>query len=514
MMLGNITRRTRQCFEELFDALTDPQISERVMFLMLSGYVAVWALYATIAKSSQDIHPDMAEMAIWSRQLSLGTPKHPPLGAWLLHIWFSVFPCSDWAYYLFAMTLSGVSLWITWRISRRYLPPDKSVTGIALLTLVPFYNFFALKFNANAVLTPLWAAATLWFLLSFQTRRLEWAALAGIGAAAAMLGKYWSILLLAAFGLTALIDQGRGRYFRSWAPYISIAVGIVLLMPHVDWMIVNHFRTLNYAFEAHPASYLTAIESAFGFIGGSIVYIAVLIIFTLIVGPVSLAAVSDVFWPSQPERQIVAIVFLTPFLLAVLLALLLEVHIEKIWGISMMALLPIVLFSSPLIHISRQAGVIAVGAAVVVPAAMLVISPIVAVVVHRIGVDNYQDQYALMARALESAWQKQTDKPLRIVGSYSSLVNGAAFYINSQPAAFDLYGPAASPSLVDDESIRRDGVAMICPETMYACMQMLNGYGEHYHAVAVDHVSLERNYLGEQGVPVAYAIMIIPPNGR
>jgi 4-amino-4-deoxy-L-arabinose transferase-like glycosyltransferase len=514
MMLSNFTRRGRQCFEDLFDALTGPQSSNRVMVLTLGGYVAVWALYATIAKSSQDIHPDMAEMAVWSRQLSLGTPKHPPLGAWLLHIWFGVFPRSDWSYYLFAMTLSGVSLWIAWRIARRYLPPNKSVTSIALLTLVPFYNFFALKYNANAVLTPLWAAATWWFLLSFQTRRLEWAVLAGIGAAAAMLGKYWSILLLAAFGLAALIDQGRARYFRSWAPYISIAVGIVFLMPHVDWLIVNHFRSLDYAFETHPASYLTAIESAFGFIGGSIAYIAIPIIFTLIVGPASLAAVSDVFWPSEPERRFVAVIFWAPFLLAVLIAVLLEVHIEKMWGISMMTLLPIVLFSSPLIHISRQAGVVAVGAAVVFPIGMLAISPIVAVVVHRIGVDNYQDQYALMARALESAWQKQTDKPLRIVGSYSSLVNGSAFYINSQPAAFDLYSPAASPSLVDDESIRRDGVAMICPEAMYACMQMLNGYGEHYHAVAVDHVSLERSYLGDQGVPVAYEIMIIPPNGQ
>ena len=35
------------------------------------------------------------------------------------------------------------------------------MVGIAL-TLVPFYNFHALKFNANAVLTPLWAVATWW----------------------------------------------------------------------------------------------------------------------------------------------------------------------------------------------------------------------------------------------------------------------------------------------------------------------------------------------------------------
>ena len=38
----------------------------------------------------------------------------------------------------------------------RRVSPGKRVVGIALLNLVPFYNFRAIKFNANTVLTPLW----------------------------------------------------------------------------------------------------------------------------------------------------------------------------------------------------------------------------------------------------------------------------------------------------------------------------------------------------------------------
>jgi hypothetical protein len=41
------------------------------------------------------------------------------------------------------------------------------------------------------VLMPLWAATTLWFLRSFETRRPLDAALAGLAAAASMYGKYW-----------------------------------------------------------------------------------------------------------------------------------------------------------------------------------------------------------------------------------------------------------------------------------------------------------------------------------
>ena len=90
-----------------------------------------------------------------------------------------------------------------------------------------------------------------------------------------MLGKYWSVLLIAAFGLASLTDRRSDEYFRSPAPYISLAVAMILLTPHIDWVIAAQFAPLTYAFEAHPASYLTAAESAISFIASSFAYIAV-----------------------------------------------------------------------------------------------------------------------------------------------------------------------------------------------------------------------------------------------
>jgi hypothetical protein len=85
----------RNRFERLFDALVDPVRRERTMAVVLACYFMVWSLYAAIAKSSQDIHTDMGQFAAWSREAGLGTPKQPPLGAWLLPAWFIVFPRED-----------------------------------------------------------------------------------------------------------------------------------------------------------------------------------------------------------------------------------------------------------------------------------------------------------------------------------------------------------------------------------------------------------------------------------
>ena len=192
--------------QRLLDGLLDPGRQERTVVGLLAAYAAIWSIYGAIAKSSQDIHFDMGEMIAWSREVTLGTPKHPPLPAWLVRAWFSVFPLQDWAYYLFAIVLATAALWIAWKASEPYLTGEKRVAGLALLTLVPFYNFHALKFNANSVMTPLWALTTWWFLRSYETRKPGYAVLAGLAAAAAMLGKYWSIVLLLGLGLAALPD--------------------------------------------------------------------------------------------------------------------------------------------------------------------------------------------------------------------------------------------------------------------------------------------------------------------
>ena len=52
------------------------------------------------------------------------------------------------------LCFAALALWIAWRLSARFLDGDKRVLGLALLTLVPFFNFHALKFNSNTVLMP------------------------------------------------------------------------------------------------------------------------------------------------------------------------------------------------------------------------------------------------------------------------------------------------------------------------------------------------------------------------
>src|SRR5579871_1385366 len=379
--------RVSALLDRLIAALTDPARRERAILPVLAGYCALWALYGAIAKGSQDVHFDMGEMVAWSRETFWGTPKHPPFGAWLVRAWFSVFPLADWAYYLFAMVLATLALWIAWKVAGRYLDAEKRVAGVALLTLVPFFNFHALKFNANTVMIPLWVAATALFLRSYEERNPVWAVFAGLAAAAAMLGKYWSFVLLLGLGLAALADARRAAYFRSSAPWATIAAGLLALSPHVVWLDAHDFTPFTYAMETHPGTLFDSVRSGVGYVAGAVGYAVVpLLLVALAAWPMSLAALRDTVWPAVPERRLVVLAFALPLALTIVLAVAAREQVVSLWAIGSMTLLPVVLLSSPAVTIPKIAVRRIVAIAVAFPLIALALSPVIALVIHRQGV--------------------------------------------------------------------------------------------------------------------------------
>ena len=88
-------------------ALTDPRRRERAIIGMLTGYALLWTVYGLLAKAGQGVQTDPAEIVAWSRHLALGYIKHPPLAAWLVYGWFTIFPVAEWSFYLFSMVYTS-----------------------------------------------------------------------------------------------------------------------------------------------------------------------------------------------------------------------------------------------------------------------------------------------------------------------------------------------------------------------------------------------------------------------
>jgi hypothetical protein len=485
------------------DALTDPARADRAVLASLVAYAVLWATYATIAKSSQGLHYDMAEVIAWSRDLQFGYLKHPPLAAGIVWLWFSLFPVAEWSYYLLAMTMPAVALWFAWRLSADYLDIEKRVVGIALLTLIPFFNFHALKFNVNTVLIPLWAMTTFWFLRSFETRSRLYAALAGIGAAGCMLGKYWSVFLLAGLALAALIDNRRAVYFRSAAPWITIVSGVIVLAPHVIWLVQHDFAPFGYAMSIHGAKPFGAtLISLLGYLGGSVGYIAIPLIIVLVASWPSRAMLADNIWPSEPKRRLAAAAFWGPFLLPMLGAVVSGTEITSLWSMPAWTLLPVLLLSSPQVTLRAIDTRRILIAAVAVPLAMLIAAPVIAVIVHRNGPPPAAAQGRLLAAQIEQNWHQSTPLPLRYVGGDAEIAYSIVAYAYDKPHALPGM-PAPSPA-----QLKQSGMALVCFAEDTNCVSRARAHNPDGGVMTTE---IWRYYWGMPGKPQRYNIVIVPP---
>jgi 4-amino-4-deoxy-L-arabinose transferase-like glycosyltransferase len=495
--------------DRLAAALVDPSRRERTAVQLLIGYVAVWTLYGVLAKGSQDVHFDMGEAVAWSREPAFGYSKHPPLSAWVVRAWFTMFPLADWAYYLLAMVLAGLALWIAWMLSARWLEGEKRAAGLALLTLVPFFNFHALKFNANTVLIPLWAATTLWFLRSFEARDPLSAALAGVAAAAAMLGKYWSIVLLGGLAIAALGDPRRSAYFRSPAPWVTAAAGLLVLAPHVAWLFSHHFEPFGYAVGLHQAAGFSASAAdATKFLVGAMAYVAVPVILGSIAMQPSLAALFDTLWPTSADRRFAAVAFWAPFAIAVSGALAAKMLITSLWTMSMFTLLPVVLMSSPRLVMPRKALVRLLAITTTFPIVMALAAPAVAFFIHRNGVPGHGSHYRLLAEAVEQAWRETSRAPLALVGSDVNLASGMAFYLPVRVTTLNVLDRRTSQAA---DRINEQGIALVCASEETDCMNAVAALASRLSRGKRSEIELARNYLGVAGKPERYSIITVPP---
>ncbi|WP_022722818.1 glycosyltransferase family 39 protein [Rhodopseudomonas sp. B29] len=481
-------------FERWIAALLDPQRQERTVLLTLAVYTVIWTAYRTISTWPRDLHPDETELYDWSRHLALGNAKHPPLSGWITKAWFTLVPVSDIGFHLLATVNIALTLWIAWRTMRRYMNAEKSLFGLALLTLIPFFNFLALKYNANAVLLPVWAATIYCFLRALESPGALWGALAGLFAGASMLGKYWSIVLVGALGLAALFDPRRGRFFASPAPWLMIIAGGAVLAPHLVWLYDHNFPTFGYAAAHESSGFAANARDTATYLLGSIGYAAAAVIAWAVLLRPSRPALADLIWPLDAPRRTVLIAQVLMVLLPMAVALISGIRIVPLWTMPGWTLLPLVLLTSPLISVSRDTVRSIMAVAAVVSVGALLASPIVALAIHLREPPGPAEYASLLADRIEQEWRTHTDQPIALVAGEPALAGGTAYYLRTDTRAF----AGGDSSALAAEITTRGGV-LVCPAEDSGCVGRADQIAAGQNPILRGQVWLNRPLFGLAG---------------
>jgi 4-amino-4-deoxy-L-arabinose transferase-like glycosyltransferase len=482
----------------------------RALAILTVLFVAAWTCFHIIAYAPIALHPDVVEMYAWSRHPSGGYYKHPPLGPWMVAAWFAVFPAADWAFHLFAMVNTAMGLAAAGLIARRYLGGDKQLVAVLLLLLTPFYQFHGQRFGASQILLATWPIATLCFLRAFETRTIAWSAAAGAAAALAMLGKYYSVYLIAAFVIAALAHPKRWEYLRSASPWVSALVGVIVLAPHLRWLYAAGPQTFDFAVSVHGNDpIIVVVKKALEYVPGSLAFVLVpLAVYALVVRP-DRRLLAATFWPSDPDRRMLVLLLALTWLLPVLTLPLFGISITSVWSMPAWFLLPVVLLAPPEVAIARPAAVRVALAVAAVTLACLLAAPALAWYRHVGESKEARAYYPALSRELTQAWRRATGQPLTIVAGDMELTPAVTFYSPDHPDSIPGFDLANAP-WITPERMAREGVAAVCRAEDRACYDGVMGRIRD-SVTGVVHYQTTSSFLGKPGAPARFVFVLAPP---
>src|SRR3569832_374382 len=224
------------------------------VFSFAAIHAVLWTVILINLKAAQDVHMDVAEAFAWGQKFLLGYGKHPPLAGWVAGIWFKMFPVTDWATYLLAMTTVSCGLVICWMIATRVVDYRRAFFVVLMLAIYPIFNFKSFKYNPvllQLVTLPLLVLA---YLDAFGKRTAVSGVWLGLAGALALMTKYWVLTMIGAIGLAALIHPERREFLRSPAPWVAMAGTIGAMLPHLVWLKEADFVPLTYAGDVYGHS--------------------------------------------------------------------------------------------------------------------------------------------------------------------------------------------------------------------------------------------------------------------
>jgi 4-amino-4-deoxy-L-arabinose transferase-like glycosyltransferase len=489
------------------DAWFDLENNGRAVGILLLLFVLTWTAFHVVSYAFVDLHPDIVEIYAWSRHPSAGYYKHPPLGSLIAANWFTIFPAADWSFHLLAMVNAAVALFAIDRIARLHVSGDKRLLVLLLLLLTPFYQFHGQRFGANQVLLTTWPIATYCFLRAFKTRGIVWSAAAGAAAGLAMLGKYYSIYLVAAFIVAALTHPARWTYLRSPSPWISAAVGLIVLAPHLRWLMTSSFTPFDYIHAAHGNSSLAAVIASVGYyLAGAVGYVALPIaLYGLAVRP-NRATLAASLSPSDPDRRMLVVLLAAQLLLPALSAPFLGVELTSLWTMQAWFLLPIVLLAPQAAVVPRTKAVHIAASVLGISALVLLAAPVVAWNKHANGTKHGQSFYRSISDRITQEWRRHTDKPLTII--MGDLAEAVTFYSPDHPDAVPFFNLKVAPWVTPDR-LEQEGYVVLCDQPECANEATRRAMVKP-HAIRYE-IELSRRHLGQEGPRARFTVVIVPP---
>jgi len=206
---------------------------------------------------------DEAEQVITSSHFALGYLKQPPLYSWLLFAVSKFTPLNLYSltlvkYLVYFLTLSGFYI-----LARKFLDQRLSLLATSSILLLITYSYdFNRDLTHTILVTGFSILSLIIYLNLIDKPKTSNYLLLGLCFALGFLAKYNFIFIVLAILMSAITTQSGKRIFFDYRTILSMLVCLLVLSPHLSWILAKNFSTVNYALErAHDSHHLSTITS-------------------------------------------------------------------------------------------------------------------------------------------------------------------------------------------------------------------------------------------------------------
>ena len=224
--------------------------------LAACGFVLVFLIFWSAVPWLLQQEPpiDNLEQLNWALHPALGYSKHPPLPSLILWLCAQIAPAGLVMTYVLGATQVLFTLIIAYWLGTATLDRKRAWLGALLITGISYHTLRMHYYNHNTALLCANAAAMLCAWKAAHEGHWPWWTALGCCWAAGMLSKYQMALPILCN--LAFLSYALRRSPRVLLRGMTLAglVALALLMPHIVWLVQNHFPTFTYASQSLGAA--------------------------------------------------------------------------------------------------------------------------------------------------------------------------------------------------------------------------------------------------------------------
>ncbi len=221
----------------------------RYYFLFLASHLLLWTLIPSFTNVNLPL--DTIEALAWGSDLAWGFNKHPPFSAFAVEAFYKIFGSQDWAYYFLSQLFVVCAFILVFNFSLQFFKDvNLAFLSILLLEGIFFYNYTTPEFNVNISQLPFWALSIFLTWRCIKNDNIKDYFFLGISIGLGILSKYLFIYLVIGIILMFFYEIIKNKKkIKLQNIIITGLVSLVLVSPHLFWLIDNNYTTITYGLQ-------------------------------------------------------------------------------------------------------------------------------------------------------------------------------------------------------------------------------------------------------------------------